>query len=342
MIRIGLLGAGTIAKTHAQAYATITRSKVVAVADLDIKQASELAASLDAEVAVDCTEIINRKDIDAVDICLPTFIHARYTVEAAQMGKHVLCEKPIATTLADADAMIEATERAGVILMVAQVLRFWPQYVALKRILDGGEIGKPLAIYAARLGTAPTWTWNKWILDPILGGGVLLDLQIHDLDYITWLWGPPKMVNACGVKSSNGAWSHVFTTLAYEDGRIACAEATFLVPRSFPFTMTLRVVCEDGTAVLDYRGGVNIEARDSVQRPITVYTKDGDILYPEVSEEDAYKSEIEYFIDCVENKQQPQVVKPCEARLSLAIALAAMQSAAKGGGGECVLTCLNC
>lgn len=321
-----MLGAGFIGKVHAQAYARIPRAKVVAIADLNVDKAKELAGELGAEVSADCDALIARQDVDVMDICLPTYLHAYYTNEAAKARKHVFCEKPMALTLTEADSMINACEEADVSLMIGHVLRFWPEYVAIKRVLDSGELGKPLAITAMRLGTAPIWSWDEWILDSERGGGALLDLHIHDIDYITWIWGRPRAVHARGIKSPSGTWDHVFTTLDYGVGRIAFSEGTFLVPPSFPFTMLLRVICEEGTVEFAFRAGVNIEARDGVENPVVIYRKDGTTIYPEVSQEDAYKAEIAYFVDCIYKGKKPETCTPQDARLALEITLAARES----------------
>ena len=205
-----------------------------------------------------------------VDVCLPTYLHAEHVIAAARAGKHVLCEKPMALSLEQADAMIEATEQAGVAFMVGHTLRFWPEYVAIKDLVSRGELGKPVAVAATRLGTAPTWSWDRWLLDPERGGGAVPDLHIHDIDYIAWLLGKPRSVMARGVRSANGCWDHVFTTLDYEDGAAAFAEGTFFVPPSFPFTMTFRAICENGTAEFVFRSGVNIEARAESGNTLTV------------------------------------------------------------------------
>lgn len=131
MVRIGLLGCGFIGKVHAKAYAQIPDAKVVAVVDRDSGRAKEVAEELGAEVVPVVDDLLSRQDIDMVDVCLPTYLHADHVIAAARAGKHVLCEKPMALSLEQADAMIEATEQAGVAFMVGHTLRFWPEYVAI-------------------------------------------------------------------------------------------------------------------------------------------------------------------------------------------------------------------
>ncbi|MCR4402970.1 MAG: Gfo/Idh/MocA family oxidoreductase [Firmicutes bacterium] len=330
MVRIGILGCGFIGKVHAKAFAHIPNAKVVAVADHDSGRAREVADGLGAEVVATADDVLHRQDIDMVDVCLPTYLHARHVIAAARAGKHVLCEKPMAMNLEEADAMIEAAERADVAFMVGHTLRFWPEYVTIWDLIRRGELGRPVALSAARLGTQPMYSWDGWLLDPGRGGGAVPDLHIHDIDYIAWLLGRPKAVVARGKRSANGGWNHVFTTLDYGDGVAAFAEATFLVPSGFPFTMMFRAVCENGTAEFISRAGVNIEAREGAGKTLTVYRKDGTVLRPDTARQDAYEAELAYFVRCVEDGRRPETTTPADARLSLEIVLAAIRSLETG------------
>ncbi|MCR4425583.1 MAG: Gfo/Idh/MocA family oxidoreductase [Firmicutes bacterium] len=330
MLRIGLLGCGFIGSIHARALKRIPGVRVTVVADQDPARAGSVAAELGAAVAESCEEAIACPDLDIIDICLPTYLHSRYAVSACQAGKNVFCEKPMAIDLAQADAMIRAAADAGVMLMIGHVLRFWPEYVTIRDIVRSGELGRPLAVTACRLGTAPIWSWDRWLLDPGRGGQAALDLHIHDLDYIAWLLGRPDSVSAVGVRSASGGWDHVFTTIRYDAGPIASAEGTFLVPSSYPFTSSLRVVCEEGAVDYMFRAGKNIEGGDSAPGGVMVYRGIGEASRREVNQADAYRSELEYFVRCLEQGEPLAAITPEDARLSLAISLAAIQSMETG------------
>ena len=265
--------------------------------------------------------------VDMVDVCLPTYLHEQSVVATADAGKHVLCEKPVALTIAEVNRMIEAVDRAGVKSMVAQVIRFWPQYSAIKDLLDQGELGRPFMAHAARLGRVPAL--RSWYGDPTLSGGALLDLHIHDLDYLFHLFGKPKSVYALGLSAENGAWNQVLTSLDYGDKK-ATAEASFFMPDCFPFTMTLRLLGENGYVEYLCQGE---------QSDLSVPAKNELVVYPcgkparhlrDCPGKEAYLAEIEYFVNCLEQDRAPELATLSQARTVLEMAMAARTSLETG------------
>lgn len=332
MLKVGIIGAGNISGIHASAYETLSeRAQVVAVADIRKEKAEALAERLGADKVFDNADKLLQEDLDMVDICLPTFLHEEYVVKAARSGKHVLCEKPMALSVASADKMIEAAQAAGVKFMVAQCIRFWPEYVAVREKLNTGELGKIIAVTAARVGSAPRTSWNDWMLKPELSGGAVVDFHIHDVDFINSIIpSKPRTVAAVGVKSECGALNHVNTNITYEDGTIAAVEGDWFVPQGYPFTMFLRVTCEDGSIEFQFKAGVNIEKRNEAKPQVILYREGAEPEMLDVPEgKDAYLAEIEYFLDCIENDQEPAVVTPQDARDSLKVVLAARDSVEK-------------
>ena len=197
-----------------------------------------------------------------VDICLPTPFHRTYAERAFAAGKHAVVEKPLALTLTDADAIIAAASAAGKYLMVGHVLRFWPEYLAVRDKLLSGELGQPIAATAQRLSNLPQWA--EWFRDPQKTGGAVLDLMIHDLDMLNWLFGKPRRVSATGIKEPNGGWNHVTALISY-DRVEAEAEASFLMPRDFPFTAGMRILCTGGVLEYQFRaGGASFEAGQAI------------------------------------------------------------------------------
>ena len=136
-------------------------------------------------------------EVDVVDICLPTDLHADFAVRALQMGKHVVCEKPMAISLAEADRMIEAARKSGRRLMIAHCIRFWPEYVELRRLVESGELGHLLSLSLTRYSPFPSWGSDNWLADERRAGGAALDLHIHDTDFAAYLMGraPDEMAS---------------------------------------------------------------------------------------------------------------------------------------------------
>ena len=324
MVNVGLLGAGRIGAVHASAYSALGNAQLVAVADVNRTAADRLASEHRARAYYLVEDLLEDERIDMVDVCLPTFLHERAVTSAAEAGKHILCEKPIARTLGEVDRMIEAVERAGVKAMVAQVTRFWPEYIAIKELLEGNELGRPLIATATRLESMTRM--SDWFRDPGLSGGAVLDIHVHDLDYLFWLFGKPRSVYAVGQTSETGAWDHVVTTLDYGDVK-ATIEGSFLMPPAFSFTMTFRLLGDKGCVEYRRQGAVEEQAD---REPELILYQHGEPVYPVCSDKDAYLAEIEYFVDCVNSGRAPEVATLPEARTVLRIALAAKESMETG------------
>ncbi len=166
-------------------------------------------------------------NIDVLSVCTPTNTH-RYFVElAARAGVHVFCEKPVALALQDASAMIKTCEAAGVRLLVAQVLRFFPQYSNAQKIVAAGQLGKLGVMRFKRVVYQPHKTNDNWFLDSNRSGGMLLDLMVHDFDFVHWVAGPVQSVFARGDNS------HAFVNLRFKSGAIALLEGGWSYPPPF-------------------------------------------------------------------------------------------------------------
>jgi UDP-N-acetylglucosamine 3-dehydrogenase len=327
MLNIGLLGAGFIGATHAGAFANLAGVRLAAVADVNRAAADKLAGQYGARAAYTLEAVLDDADIDAVSICLPTFLHAGTVVVAAERGKHILCEKPLALSLADVDRMRAAVQRAGVKCMVAQVIRFWPEYIRIREALEAGQIGQPRLATGARLASPPSW--GAWFSDPALSGGALFDLHIHDLDFAFSLFGKPQTVYAAGVRSATGGWDHVVTSLEYGDKK-AVLEASYAFPPGFPFQMSFRLTGETGCVDFRFGGVTQVDQRAAAQSDLVLYRAGAAPEFLKPPAEDGYHAEINYFTRCLVENRDPAVATLAEAREVIGIALAAKQSLETG------------
>jgi len=150
-VKIGLVGTGEIGQVHAQAHAATEGTELCLAALVQPEAEQRFSEQYTARLYPSFDTLLEDATVDAVDICLPNDLHRQFAVRALQAGKHVLCEKPIALTLDDADAMLDAARRADRFLMIGHVLRFWPEYRTAKEALDAGAVGQPLAISARRM-----------------------------------------------------------------------------------------------------------------------------------------------------------------------------------------------
>jgi len=190
-VKIGLIGAGRIARVHAQAYTRVSGGRLVAVTDVVRPSAEALALQYGMDVCENYHELLARPDIDAVLIATPNWLHAQIALTAAQAGKHIFCQKPIALTLEDADAMIAAAMQAGVILQVGFMMRFTPPMPHVRELVAQKALGDVITIRAAIFGWEPS---DEWFYLKEKGGGVILDTLIHFCDFAYWLAGPIQRV----------------------------------------------------------------------------------------------------------------------------------------------------
>lgn len=330
MVNIGIIGLGGIAGAHIAAYGTLENASIIARCDRDPARAAGTAEGItinlgtgetatgNARACTDYRELLLDPEVEAVDICLPTDLHAGVAVAALLAGKHVLCEKPMALTVADCDRMIAAAEDAGRILMIAHCIRFWPEYAALKEIVDGGRYGKVTYASFRRLSPLPDWSEGDWMLDPGRSGGSILDLHIHDADFVRYLLGTPRSVSARGVENRNGI-THVTTDYQYDDGKLVTAEGGWFLNSQFPFQMTFMVRLE--------RGGIFF---DAARGPLTVYPDTGEAYQPALPEDSAYLNEIRHFLACVETGVPSDVITAYDARETIRMIHAEMASVRSG------------
>jgi predicted dehydrogenase len=337
MVRVGLAGLGFMGGTHAQCHAALPNAELVAVCDPEEDRRVKFAEMYGAKPFATIEEML-ASDIDMVDFCMPTYLHRQAVEAAAAAKKHVLCEKPMALTPGDCDAMIAAANAAGVEFMVAHVIRFWPEYVVVKDVLDSGKLGKILWISATRMSPPPTWSWQEWIFKPELSGGAVFDLHVHDLDFIAWILGKPKAVYANGVKTKTGALDSVFTTTSgHPSGAVGFAEGCLDMAAEFPFTMGLKINLEGGS----------IEINSRLSPSVLVAMRDGGVAHPDVPQPEVpttgtagtagniealggYFVEVKYFVDCIDAGTKPSTVPPEEAKLAVELCLASTQSMESG------------
>ena len=332
VVRVGLIGCGNIgAHAHAPAYAHIPEASLVAVCDINIARAQEVARATGATPYLDYHELLAREDIDAVDICLPTYLHARVSIEALRHGKHVLCEKPMAVTLAEADAMIAAAQEAGRVLMIGHVRRFDPRYVAAKQALEAGEIGQLVHIRRGERQYLP-FSGDAWYWHPHAGGGIFLDIGVHVTDLFRWYFmAEPETVFAIGrqirpeAREAN-SFDHAVFMVTFPDGRIGQAEISWAYPPNFGRSQY---------ALLEFIGTQGrLTYSDREAAPMISYDATEGLHMPSYFRfmsalEDAFVAEIRHFIAVVRG-EAALAITPEDARAALALAIAAEASAREG------------
>jgi predicted dehydrogenase len=224
-LRVGVVGTGFIGETHVAAW-TAEGARVV-VHDVDTGRAAALAERHGARHADSLGELLGA--VDAVDVCTPTHLHAEVAIAAAGAGRHVICEKPMARTLADAEAMLAAAREAGVRLFVAHVVRFFPEYAAARAAVLDGAIGEPAVLRLTRASFRPRHPAGHWFFDHAKSGGIVLDLMIHDLDYARWVAGDVVAVHcrSASVSRPDAGVDHAVAILTHRSGAISHVSASW-------------------------------------------------------------------------------------------------------------------
>lgn len=265
-------------------------------------------------------------EVDIVDVCTPTYEHASPALAAAVAGKDIVCEKPLARHLAEAEAMIAACMSAGVRLFVAQVVRFFPEFARAKEVVDSGAIGQPCVIRTVRGGNFPRP--DSWYGDFAKSGGVILDLSVHDIDYLRWLCGDITRVFARGMSFSDVlATDHALLTLRFASGVIGHIEGSWAYPAG-EFRTCLEIAGDDG--LLNHDSGTSSPMTVTLKRNPTA--EEGVLTIPGESIEpanDPYYRELKHFIDCLASGAD-FLVSPEDALAAMKVALAAIESERSG------------
>jgi len=327
-MKIGILGAGAMGNAHVNGFRSLGRQngEYTAICDIDEPKCRAFAEKYGLKAYFDLDEMLADGEVDIVDICLPSFMHEEFAVRVADAGKHILLEKPIAFTMEAARNIYAAAERNNVRIMVAQVLRFWPEYLKIKEIYEAGEIGDIVTIYAARLGQMVTW--GEWYKDPEKSGETLMNLTLHDIDFLHFMLGKPKSVYSAGRKDHMDNYNDVMNIFKFSNGVNVMVDGSFSMTAGYPFTMRMRVLGTRGTLEFTFISGENI-GPDSTSS-LVMYKPDDGGKKVDVKEYDAYGREIQYFLDCIESGKPTDAVSKESILTVLSSVIAAKASLADG------------
>lgn len=314
MLKVGLIGCGFMGTMHANCYKNIEGVKLTAVADIRREKADELADG--AEIYADGMALIEKADVDIIDICLPTYLHAEHALCAMEKVKYVFVEKPVALTVAESEAMLKKQAETGAQVQVGQVIRFWDEYVALYDIVKSNQYGKVVNANFRRISPSPDWGWKNWLHDAALSGGAAQDLHIHDVDYVLSLLGEPKTLHS--VRNTLGEKNvYINTLMEYENGPVAI-EGTWGLPASHPFEATFRVVFEK--AVVENAGGKFMLYTDNGAEEIQLEKKNLSAAggtSGNISDLGGYYNELYYFTQCAQKNEAIRKATLSDASASL-------------------------
>lgn len=318
MIKVGLIGCGFMGGMHSACYAALENLgvKVTAVADVRPEFAAKLANG--AEIYATGMELIEKADVDVVDVCLPTHLHTAHAVAAMKAGKNVFVEKPVCFNDDEMDLLLQTEKETGAKVQVGQVVRLFNEYAWLKKTVDSGEYGKVMYGEFRRLSNLPTWAWENWLHQVDKSGGVAVDMHVHDVDFVRYIMGEPDTVKAHAYRDAEGAIQQIHALLGYGKDVCISVEAGWNYPADFPFTADFRVMFEKATVTLS--GGV-----------VTVYPVEGGSFNPEIAAEfegtndiggnvsslGGYYNELKYFVEGLQGKNDLSIATLSEGIASV-------------------------
>jgi predicted dehydrogenase len=316
-----VIGLGMMGQRHARLWAELAGTSLISVYDVVPERAAELAAAYGAKAAGSLQEALAAPGVDLVSVCTDDGSHVAPCVAAAQAGKHVLVEKPLAVSVADADAIIAACRAAGVVLMVGHVVRFDPRYQVGRQAIADGEVGDVIHVYGRR---------NNVLSSAQRVGGrtsVAFFLGSHDLDLMRWYVGA-EAVRVYAESSRKalvdlGTDDTIYTLLKYDNGAVGCLETSWAIPEGVPNTLDARLEVVGTKGRVSVRVGdesLEVSSHDRARRPDIAYGPTFDGL-----QHGALRTQLEHFADCVRTGREP-LVTPADARAAVELCAAIHQS----------------
>jgi predicted dehydrogenase len=313
MINVAVVGLGFMGVTHIRSYRKVPDARLAAICDSvflpedgDFSKVTGNVGSQDP-VKLDMTQVkayrkyedlLADRDIHLIDLCVPTDAHASMSLAALKAGKHVICEKPMARSSSLTREMVSAATGASTFFMPAMCMRFWPEWAWLKKAIGQNTYGRVFAARFRRVSEPPAWSQGTY-LKGMKSGGALLDLHIHDVDFIQYCFGRPQSVYATGCSRLSGAIDHVVAQYRVASGTVVSAEGSWLMSKGHGFNMAYTAAFERATADYDLaRGPEALRLFEDGQSPRTLKCEG----------EDGYVGELRHMIEAIQARQPPTVV----------------------------------
>jgi predicted dehydrogenase len=313
MINVGIVGLGFMAATHIKAYRQIPGVRITAICnpsgrrlDGDLSDVTGNIAGADA-IKLDMAEVkayrnysdlVADDSIDLIDICSHTQSHLSYSIEALQAGRHVLCEKPLARTATLARQIADAAAGARGFFMPAMCLRFWPEWSWLKKAIETQQFGATLGARFRRVAEPPGWG-QKHFFDGKQSGGALLDLHIHDVDFVQFCFGRPRSVFATGFTKFSGTIDHVIAQYEVKCGACVHAEGSWAMTPGFGFNMSYTANFENATADYDFSRGPDA---------LKLFEKGQNARTIKCEGPDGFVGELTHILDAIRSGKAPSLV----------------------------------
>ncbi|MED4128176.1 MULTISPECIES: Gfo/Idh/MocA family protein [Shouchella] len=322
MLRVMVVGLGTMGAVHASSFMKMNDTKLTAVVDVKEERANEWGEKSGAKSFYSFDEAIREigEEIDVISICVPTDLHPALVKKAADVKVSIICEKPLARSLEAAEEMVAYCRKQGVALFVGHVVRFFPEYQKAKQALDEGAVGKVGVVRTTRGGSYPIAT-EDWYANTDRSGGLVLDLMVHDFDFLRWCFGEVERVyarNLAGVAGINEERKdYALVTLRFANGVIAHLEGTWAHEG---FRTSFELAGKEG--ILHYDSQKN---QALVAEKASPDGKPGVAVPESPLQHSPYYTELSHFIQCIQSGKEP-IVTAEDALKAVEIGMAALQS----------------
>lgn len=323
MLKVAVIGAGTMGLVHTDAYKKMKDVELTGIVDIRQETGQWLAERQGTSYYSSLEQLLLKENPDVVDICVPTYLHREYVEKAAKAKKHIICETPIARSLEDAKAIIEICEKEGVQLFIANVLRFFPEFKRIQELVNSERIGKVGTVRTMRGGEYPIG-WGDWYANVEKSGSLLVDMLVHDFDFLRWCFGEVERVFA---KSQLGRdrmrMDHALVGLRFQNGVIAHAEGTWAYPEGF--RTEVEIAGEKG--IIHHNSDESIPIKAALRKSKASLIGGSPLESP--LKTTPHQLELEHFIHCLRTGAKP--VSTAEDGLkALEISLAALESVQSG------------
>jgi UDP-N-acetylglucosamine 3-dehydrogenase len=319
-MRVCIAGCGTMGTVYADNLCKMEGVQLAGVFDREVEKSEIFSNRYRTSGFISFEEMMKQVDPDVVCITMPTFLHKEYVIKAAEWRKHVICEKPIAMNLSEAKEMVQACKQNQVRLFIGHVVRFFPEYAALKQEIESGVIGEIGVAHAKRVGPHPGAA--RWYGDSVKSGGVIMDLMIHDIDFMRWSIGEVKSVYTLNKKT--GDMDYASVTLRFHNGAIANLVGFWGYPGAF--STSVEIAGKKGMLRWD-----SDQAKSLVitKKEKAIKTSSGAVVPQCPAKHDPFYYEVLHFLDCLQNGTTP-IVTAEDACKALEIVYAAMESSETG------------
>jgi UDP-N-acetylglucosamine 3-dehydrogenase len=304
MIKVGVVGAGSMGQHHIRNYSEMKDVELSGIFDTDKERANRLAEDYNTRAFTNYNDLLD--NVAAVSIAVPTTFHKKVALDAIEKGVHVLIEKPIADNVKNADEIIKRAKKKNVNLMVGHIERFNPAILELKKIIDRGELGNIVSLSTTRVGP-----FNPRIRDV----GVILDIGVHDIDVISYLYAEKvTSVYASSGNANHNLEDHAAFMLGFGNGHVGIVKTNWLTPHK---VRKLIATGTKGIAYVDY-------LQSTLQICDSEWVRD-----KKIEKKEPLRSELEHFISCIKEDKNP-LVGGEEGKHALEVALACVESCKRG------------